>query len=918
LLLSGSFLFGGVPLTDWLYRLVRGQSLATLGTGNLSVSAAFRHGGSQAGVPAALAEAGRGALVALAAPLVAGEGPWVPLALAALVSGRFVLARAAGATNAFWGLMVWSPVATLIALAVGLCTWAVSRKRRFAQLAGLVSLPTALSLTGAAPATVLAVCGLAGLLAWVLHRSPDDLALVPSLDERLSAAAFGGKAANLSRLRRAGLPVPSGWVLRPGDDVERLLAYRRPSPHRPWIVRSSATGEDSAVGSAAGQYLSLGDIVDEASLRRAVSQVRTSYDLPAAVRYRRDRGLGEGMMAVLVQEQIAGRVSGVLFTRDPLDGRDALVIEAVPGGAAAVVGGRVTPERCTLPRQGHTVEGEVGLSAAALDQLRTLALQIEEIFENTPQDIEWTWDGRRIWILQARPITTLLPVWTRTIAAEVIPGAIRPLTWSLNRPLTCGVWGEIFTLVLGRRAEGIDFNQTATLIDGWAYFNATLLGQIFLRMGLPPESLDFLYRGSRFSRPPLRSLVENLPGLGRLLAADLDLERSFTVLEAEQFAPLLAEIEAEPNERLRTATLIERSARIQASLRLVTYYNILAPVGLALRRVLFGVREEWLSPTAEVAAVRELGELGQRAFRLIGARPPEEVMPALEQSAVGRDLIGELHQFLKRYGYLSEVGTDIAVPTWSEHPQSVVDLFVALSQLPPPPAAEARLPHSAFERWRTQIVDRRARLRSRIATVYDRLLAHLRWTFVALEQRLIAAGRLSEPGDLFFLEQSELRQLVTGHLAEPMGIIRERRTAHERQRQRRRVPRIVYGGTMPPDESTPTLEDNPRRLKGIAASRGQAVGRVRVLHSLTGVSTLSPDTVLVVPYTDAGWAPLLAQAAALVCEVGGRLSHGAIVAREYGLPAVMNVSCATHVLVDGQRVRVDGGTGTVELLIESN
>jgi pyruvate,water dikinase len=142
-------------------------------------------------------------------------------------------------------------------------------------------------------------------------------------------------------------------------------------------------------------------------------------------------------------------------------------------------------------------------------------------------DIEWSYDGQQLWLLQARPITTLQPIWTRKIAAEVIPGLIRPLTWSINRPLTCGVWGEIFTIVLGNRARGLDFNETATLHYSRAYFNATLLGQIFQRMGLPPESLEFLTRGAKFSKPPTSSTLRNLPGVTALAKSRMAFRKRF-------------------------------------------------------------------------------------------------------------------------------------------------------------------------------------------------------------------------------------------------------------------------------------------------------------------------------------------------------------------------------------------------------
>ena len=147
----------------------------------------------------------------------------------------------------------------------------------------------------------------------------------------------------------------------------------------------------------------------------------------------------------------------------------------------------------------------------------------------------------------------MLPIWTRKIAAEVIPGVIHPLTWSINRPLTCGVWGEIFTLVLGDasgngkadRTLGLDFNETATLHYSRAYFNASLLGEIFLRMGLPPESLEFLTRGAKLSKPSLESTWKNLPGLARLLGRELNLDKDFKQDYHSRFIPGLSQLTQE-------------------------------------------------------------------------------------------------------------------------------------------------------------------------------------------------------------------------------------------------------------------------------------------------------------------------------------------------------------------------------------
>jgi pyruvate,water dikinase len=107
--------------------------------------------------------------------------------------------------------------------------------------------------------------------------------------------------------------------------------------------------------------------------------------------------------------------------------------------------------------------GTGDLPSDLIQKVAFLARHIENHYHGIPQDIEWTYDGKNLWLLQVRPVTTLLPIWTHKIAAEVIPGVIRPLTWSINQPLNCNTWGEIFTLVLKERASEFNFEETATL-----------------------------------------------------------------------------------------------------------------------------------------------------------------------------------------------------------------------------------------------------------------------------------------------------------------------------------------------------------------------------------------------------------------------------------------------------------------------
>ncbi|MEG4293834.1 glycerol-3-phosphate acyltransferase [Microcoleus sp. C2C3] len=715
------------------------------------------------------------------------------------------------------------------------------------------------------------------------------------------------------------------------------------------IVRSSAAGEDGDTSSAAGQYQTIGPVFTEAELLDAINRCRQSYWTSEAVAYRRQRQLPDTQMAVLIQPYIDSNIAGVMFSRNPLDGGSQIIIEALPGGAESIVGGQVTPLHWeidfstpeTLEKTLRKIEISSINDKVIIAELVQQAQSIEAFFHGIPQDIEWSWDGGKVWILQSRPITNLQPFWTRTIAAEVIPGAIRPLTWSINRPLTCGVWGEIFRVVLGDRASHLNFNETATLLGSHAYFNATLLGEIFRMMGLPEQGLEFLLRGQKMGKPPLGKILPSLPGLWRLVQRERALNADFEVDRTSIFIPALQSLqkEGDSSTSLRVkrekreeeeewaianyqylSELLERAEQIQEWLKPITYYNILGPIGLAIRKAIFRVADEWLAndTAPEIASIRALQQLSQK-LRKTASLQFDETVSVAELSQIFAEssaLQAEFAQWLDSYGYLSEVGTDIAVPTWREQPETYQKLLITLAQKP----AAANLPVSGklalnfAQKWRLNKCQQRSLVKNEISEIYARLLAHLRWTFLEIEACGLAMQVFQESGDIFYLEFGEIQQWIrSGASVCFQETISQRRDRLLADRDRP-IPPVVYGNLLPNSQKSSivpaTSETNI--MQGIPASIGCVEGFVKICRTVT--ADLGENAIAVVPYTDAGWAPLLLGATAIIAEVGGQLSHGAIIAREYKIPAVMNIAEATTRLRDGQKVRVDGYLGTVELL----
>ena len=952
-------LLGGLPLIDWITYILTGRRLKQLGTGNISVSAAFYHGGKLAGICAVLSEAAKGILSVLLARVFFPTGSvWEIIAVIAVVMGRYWMGKSAGTTNAVWGIAAHDAIAAGLVWLISLVSFTIIRDRTMGKYGALVLLVIVIGLRHPHQLEYAIAAGaLASLLGWIYQNIPDDLDLkdntgsnnkmfrffqgdrnIITLDRELDGNEVGQKAANLSLLKRRGYSVAEGWILRPGDDFKTLVAILEPSIASPLIVRSSAIGEDSQAASAAGQYLSILDVTDREKLRSAIIDCQASYLQSNALEYRQRSRQAEESMAILIQRQIEGIYSGVAFSRDPVDQlNESVAIEALPGLATKIVSGKFTPQRyCVVVDdslsdesadktvtiiESNIDEGDKAIPTEIIESVAVLARELEALFEGIPQDIEWTYDGEKLWLLQVRPITTLQPIWTRRIAAEVIPGKIRPLTWSINRPLTCGVWGKIFTIVLGDRAKDLNFEETATLHFASAYFNVTLLGTIFRRMGLPPESLEFLTRGAKFTKPPLMSTVKNAPGLWRLAKREWNLSKDFDRDRASLFMPILNEIELQDVAELSPTEIIDRINTILGLLDKVTYYNILAPLGLAIRQGLFKVAETELdySQIPEVVAVSSLAEIAAQTRQLLGNEQitldsSASLFAHIAENPEGSSILDKFNLWLDKYGYLSEVATDIAVPRWKDKPGIPRQMFSRF-YFDVHGSKTVRSSVTGDSSWKTRLVQNRLNLKGQVAEVYNKLLAHLRWAILALEQHWLDEDRITKK-DIFLLQLEEIVALVESDSdsRQLSTLIETRKQQWQTEVKLDPVPRLVYGQPTSSAWKASIVTDARHMFRGIGTSSGEIEGTIKVILSLQQSDTIDRQTIIVVPYTDAGWSPLLARAGGLISEVGGRLSHGAIVAREYKIPAVMDIDRATKIFRDGQRVRLNGQTGIVEIL----
>jgi pyruvate,water dikinase len=481
-------LAGALPLTGWLVRGLVGDRFSIGMTRRLGVVAAQVYGGAIARNLALVIELSKGiGAVLLARYFFPGDDTWGVIALIALVMGRYWSAKAPGTSSLIGGILVLDPITTALTTLLSLLGFTVVREKHPGRILVLIVFTCLTALRHPQGFRILLTGCLAGLVGWIYQRFPADLEIsstdtpvdsegvfglfrrdraLLSLEKIHTPDQVGSKIAILTQLTAWGYPVPKGYGLLPGDDPTFLLELTRPSSEAPVIVRLSPVEDRPLLATSAGQYPALADITAQDTLFAAINQGFRRYEHPDAVRYRRDLGLPETHLAILVQQQIDCLWGGIAFSRHPFTGEgNTVFIEAGQGHPEAVVNGHIAParyqvaiqptdlpERAEEPESWHlpqalslaitpTAYSLAGLPLRLLEQVAFLTRHVEQRYRNLPQAVEWGFDGDRLWILQCRPLPqwqpTPRPLQSQLPGSETAPAISAP-TWS-GLPVSPGI-----------------------------------------------------------------------------------------------------------------------------------------------------------------------------------------------------------------------------------------------------------------------------------------------------------------------------------------------------------------------------------------------------------------------------------------------------------------------------------------------
>ena len=624
------------------------------------------------------------------------------------------------------------------------------------------------------------------------------------------------------------------------------------------------------------------------------------------------------------------------------------------------------------------VANEPSLNLRSAQRLARCVRRIEKRV-GRPQDVEWALRDGTLWFLQTRPITALpepkswedRQVWANPNVSEVFPEVVTPMTYSVVSLM----FRPLFDSVL--RLFGADLRRSPLigLVAGRIYFNVNL-GLAAARPFVSPvkaAGMNSLFGGEQnrhFERGEFDICEEDLPDLGftwpkyiaswpgivRNLVAHRSSKGDAFMVNLKAANDLLTRFDrnAAPTEELLRMVRQELHGNMEEC-DLLSFWP-----GTVAAGVLHKACRDWLGDADQGLGYRLLAaqggiadtEAGLDLWRLaalahedreteaflLGDSGWDAIGPGLARTDHGRRFLAAWDRFMTTHGQHCHNELELSSPRWSETPDYILGLvrgyLRAIGQANPlekqRQLAEERQRlteqcrrklRNPVQRWlfiwslrRTQKLTRD---RENWKSEAVRFLAVFRRVFLELGERLRQNGVFTDRENIFFLELAEVEPVVQGRADFNVKERIAQRRAEYEWNMAQTPPPVVVGRYDPQKHAASRIDATVKVLKGLAVSPGVVTGKARVITHPDNGQHVEPGEILVAPVTNPAWTPYFLPAAGVVMDMGGVLSHGAIIAREYGLPAVVNVGPASKIIQTGQAIRVDGDRGTVTILDET-
>jgi phosphoenolpyruvate synthase/pyruvate phosphate dikinase len=759
---------------------------------------------------------------------------------------------------------------------------------------------------------------------------------ITSLSDVTQSGLVGEKAFHLGSLLKKDNRVPNTYICtfqaydqyKAGNPA--IVDHLKTELHEilrkdiDYAVRSSANIEDLSGQSCAGQFSSYLNIRGLDNVVATIQKVWDSTESPRIQSYlkRFNKSAHQLQMAVIIQEMVHSKYSGVVFTRNPMNGRDEVIVEAVEGFGTLLMQTGVTPYRW-IYKWGAWIEVPESTDMP-LDLILQVVQDAKELEkeQGLPLNLEWAYDRQGLFWLQLRPIqaVTGLPIYSNKISREMLPGLIKPLVWSINIPLVCGAWIRLLQELLGDL--GYRPEDLAKAFYYHAYFNMGVIGDIFEFFGpekprmkprwslkllrlLPRISyflLDKMFIAGRFKRfikqHQTRTQQHPLDQISKLDAENTlrKLDELFEVNKEVAYFTLISQLLHSVYTWLLQRRLETHNIDIDdLDFPFTAYQDIIPNYALAK----LNAEYQTLSPSTQQAM-------------------HTQSMDHLLSDPTIAPLMQHFTEFLEQFGHLSDQGNNFESVPWRETPSLILEM-IRNYEITQDQISVKQDINALFSDFLNGILIKSLHRRvqayreykERISFQYTYCMGLFRPYYLHLGDLFTSQNILDSREEIFYLTRDEISSIINQrHMPDHI-----KQAYHQRKKEIARchhieLPEIIYGDDVPEPLQRVSIR---KELKGVAASSGYYRGPVKIVQGLTDFHKVRPGDVIVIPYSDISWAPLFSKAKAVVAEAGGLLSHSAIVAREYGIPAIVGVQNACH-LDDHVEVLVDGYNGTLTVI----
>lgn len=789
---------------------------------------------------------------------------------------------------------------------------------------------------------------------------------------RKDLAAVGGKAANLGELVNLGIPVPHGFCITTQAFLDQIMEWHLPQTIGPMLqrhdwdgvsrvaedvctnmpispelkfellqaygrlggtiaVRSSASSEDLVGVSAAGQHDTFLNVKGTDEFLNTVRRCWASLWNLRALVYRHQRGISnvDISMAVVAQRMVPADSVGVMFTKDPTPNRaGSMIVEAAFGLGDVVVSGSAETDRYHLSGDGSSVvESEIrnpNKPVMTMEQLLLLGRigQTLESHFGHPQDVEFAVVDGRLQILQTRDVSTLFHP-----QPEEIPRLGR---LSFFQRLCSDRFQERYHIA----PKPLD-NLAVSIVMHASVRALRILGLGFLDRSVDRLTQQYWREGLTLPNPfPTWRLVKSPGYLKHLWSQDLiswwEEEPRRRLIDCSQAVdPVNASNEElfARSDHTRNVWLEVMTERLQITFSIYVLnwlLRMLLHLSVGHRHISRTLADLLVGLSTKTAEINQaLWELSMAARRVpeISRLIEEDDVESIHTVTGGEAFLRKFRAYLDDYGHREGTTWYLWTPTWRQEPKQVWTILRGLLKVRSLPEA------SDWERYDIAVgnVERGLRYwpglrrlsrwviqRFRSLHVFEdvshfdltRPLDVLQVLSAEWGRRLVQKELLSSAGDVYLLTYDEVREWLSRQPPTPSEArktIMRRRTTYTAASSRwktRQLPAKIPS----------------KILVGIPASHGTASGNARIILNERDFHRLLPGEILVCPHTSPSWTPLFVLAAGIVTEAGGVTSHAAIIAREYGIPAIVGVSGATQFILDGQELLADGNTGRVVLV----